>query len=56
MNRIRPILVTLFVAAAVVSAFVTPLSARADNPAAVKPLQSGYAAANGVNYHHRIYA
>jgi pimeloyl-ACP methyl ester carboxylesterase len=56
MNRSRPVLWTLLVAAAALAAAVAmPLQASAAQPASLKPLKTGTVAANGVNYHYRVY-
>lgn len=56
MNRSRPVLWTLLVAAAALMAAVAlPLQASAAQPAGLKPVKTGTIAANGVNYHYRVY-
>lgn len=61
MIRLRPTFVTLLIAAsAVVAAAFAPSNAQAASPAksagaSINPVKTGFVAANGVNYHYRIY-
>lgn len=56
MNRSRPVLWTLLVAAAALAAAVAmPLQASAAQPASLRPVKTGTVAANGVNYHYHVY-
>jgi hypothetical protein len=61
MIRLRPTFVTLLVAAsAVLAAAFAPSHAEAAGPAkgisaGITPVKTGFVAANGVNYHYRIY-